>query len=219
MKNTKTIWVLKVSTVRAVIVSLLLGIILQGCNRTLISLSNELKFTKTPVSTQLASPIDRINLEDLMIKIEDLPSSISWDTTGIRHVVDTNAGLKGENSVQALYSPISSDFTLDQSVLRFSSNKLAEEYYNKPVVTDVHGYTPSEWLFKSSLANQARITCDNDFGTNINGPLMCIWIARYGQIVVSYRAELDTDAFTLVTMQKTVERIDEKITQALRDIE
>jgi hypothetical protein len=74
-------------------------------------------------------------------------------------------------------------------------------------------------VFKSSRANQARITCDSNFGTNINGPLMCIWIARYGQIVVNFRAELDTDAFTLDTMHKTVERIDEKITQTLRNIE
>jgi hypothetical protein len=48
---------------------------------------------------------------------------------------------------------------------------------------------------------------------------MCIWIARYGQIVVNFRAELDTEAYTLETMQKTVEKIDEKITQALRNIQ
>ncbi len=172
-----------------------------------------------PTPTYATSPIDWINLEELMITIQDLPSSISWDTTGIRHVIDTNAGLKGENSVQALYSPISSDFTLDISVLRFSSNTLAEEYYNKPVATDVHGYLPPEWKFKSPLANQARLTCDSNFGTNINGPLMCIWIARYGQIVVNFRAELDTEAYTLETMQKTVEKIDEKITQAFGNIE
>jgi hypothetical protein len=220
MKNTKIIWVLKVCTVRAVIASLLLGIFLQGCNRTLISLSNELKFTKTPVSTQLASPIDRINLEDLMLTIDDLPPSIPWHTTGNLHVIVENAGLKGENAIQAHFSPVSNDFLgPDQMVLRFSSNSLAEVYYNQPIVTEIHGFTPSEWNYHSSVADEARITCDNRFGSNINIPMTCISIARYGQIVVIYQVELFSDVITIETMEKTVETIDEKITRTLGNSE
>jgi hypothetical protein len=173
-----------------------------------------------PTPTQVAAPIDQINLEDLMITIQDLPSSISWGTTGARQVVVERAGLKGENAVNTLFYPSSNDFLgPNQLILRFSSNTLAEEYYSKPVATDVNGYTPPEWKFVSSFADKTRITCDNDFGTSINGPTTCIWNARYGRIVVNYQAFLYSDVFTIDTMQKTVERIDEKITQALRNIE
>lgn len=173
-----------------------------------------------PTPTQVASPIYRINLEDLMITIEDLPSTITWESSGIMNVVDENAELKGKDAVKVLFWPNPVDFAgLDQLVLRFSSNTLAEEYYNKPVATDVNGYAPPVWKFESSLADQARITCDNNFGTNIDGPLTCFWIARYGQLVVKYQVFLSSNLFTIETMQKTVERIDEKITQALRNIE
>ena len=173
-----------------------------------------------PTPTYAISPIDQINLEKLMITIQDLPSSISWGTTGARQVVVERAGLKGENAVNTLFYPSSNDFLgPNQLILRFSSNTLAEEYYSKPVATDVNGYTPPEWKFVSSFADKTRITCDNDFGTSINGPITCIWNARYGRIVVNYQAFLYSDVFTIDTMQKTVERIDAKISQALRDIE
>lgn len=180
-------------------------------------------YGKNPVSTHVVSPIDRINLEDLMITTNDLPSAISWDTSGIHHVVDEYFGVNGENAVSAMFFPLStvnkSSTVSTLSISRLESNSIAEENYNKPSRTDLYGYAPPEWKFRSKFADENRITCDGDYGHNFNAPMSCIWVARYGEIIVSYDAWVDTDEFTLENMQTTVEKIDAKITRVLRNIQ
>jgi len=178
---------------------------------------------KNPVSTHVVSPIDGINLEDLMITTNDLPSAVSWDTSGIHHVVDEYFGVSGENAVSAMFFPLAtvnkSSTVSTLSISRLESNSIAEENYKKPTRTDLYGNAPPEWKFQSKFADENRITCDSDYGHNFNAPMSCIWVARYGEIIVSYDAWVDTDEFTLENMQNTVEKIDTKITRVLRNIQ
>lgn len=105
-------------------------------------------------------PIDQINLDDLMITIDDLPSSIPWDSTGIHHVVADDTGLSGDDNVSTIIGPQVYDyFMFSERALRFPTNTLAEQYYDKQVLPNKYEFIPSEWNFKSSMANQNRIAC------------------------------------------------------------
>jgi tetratricopeptide (TPR) repeat protein len=160
----------------------------------------------------VASPIDQLDLKGLMITTKDLPSSISWD--GVIGSVDENDyGVNGDNAIQASFFPDSKDILpLFQSIYRFSNDSLAKENYLIPVRTD-GGTTPPEWGFQSSSADQARIKCIDPFGVK-----SCMWVARYGRLLVIYDAFL-SNVYTIEIMQNNVERIDEKITKALMNIE
>ena len=165
-----------------------------------------------PKPTLVASPIDQLNLEELMITKEDLPLSISWDSD-LGPVSAEYHGVKGENATQASFFPNPNNFLgLFQSVYRYSSDSLAKDNFSKPVRTD-GGITPPGWGFQSPFADQARIKCIDPFGVK-----SCMWVARYGKLLVIFDAFL-SDVYTLETMQKTVGRIDEKITQSLRNVE
>jgi hypothetical protein len=165
-------------------------------------------------------PIDQINLDDFMITIDNLPSSIPWDSTGIHHVVSDDTGLSGDDNVFTIIGPQVYDyFMFSESALRFPTNTLAEQYYDKQVIPKKYEFIPSEWNFKSSMANQNRIACIAYLFNGQKGPVFCNWVARYERMVINVDTTFPTDLTTIRTFQNTMEKIDAKVILALKNID
>jgi hypothetical protein len=174
----------------------------------------------TSVPTLVASPIEKINLEDFMITINDLPFSIPWDSTGIHHVVSDDTGLSGDDNVSTIIGPQVYDyFMFSETALRFPTITLAQQYYDKQVIPNKYEFIPSEWNFKSSMANQNRIACVAYLVLGQKGPVVCTWVARYESIVINVQTTFLTDLTTIRTFQNTMEKIDAKVIFALKNIE
>jgi len=95
-----------------------------------------------------------------------------------------------------------------QDVFRFDTIRLAKRDYLEQVEWYQSVYSPpGEWTFISDGADERYVSCrkpENVESTH------CVWIARYGQIVVEFRGWIAPGYNTLEEMEVLVQAVDEK---------
>ena len=145
-------------------------------------------------------PNDKLNLADLLINEDDLPD-LSWFSTGVTHIGPEESGTSDITGIA--YFPIGHNdfFGSNQFIFRYSSDDLANEYFNELVKKYEKGYLPAEWVFQSTSADRVFLSCED----NRLGFPVCNWMARYGRIIIMYEAWLKSGYSTLRDMQEQLE--------------
>jgi hypothetical protein len=151
-----------------------------------------------------SSEVDKMNLNDLLITIHDVPAH--WSTNGSGKGIDPARST--DSSGIGFYSDIYPDsLGISQNIYRFSSIGVAKDDFSNQLTFYDAGQIPQGWSFKSTAASESRFSCTNY--SNVSFPV-CNWIARYDRIVIEFGGWLVPARMTLSDMEAIVRTIDSK---------
>jgi len=157
--------------------------------------------------------VSTLDIEALLITIEDMPTPLSWSTSG-----PGNVFLDRERTSDTIYIAFVSDIYpylgTDQEVFRYQTIKDAERDFKYASEYFGNGYFPDGWTFTSEVVDESHFSCRD--GVSVDFP-MCYWIARYDCIVIECRSWLITERMTLEDMENIVRKIDKKSSELIPD--
>jgi hypothetical protein len=151
-------------------------------------------------------------LYEFLVRNEDLPSG--W------HLGEKGIGIQYERSRDSAGSYYSTDDyqdefprLLDQMIYRHEKLEEAESDYINATDGVWDPNPPSGWNFQSTFADESGIFCSDD-----QGRYYCLWVARYGCIVIDMvgGATPGYPTFDFEVMENIIRLVDDKAGELLK---
>lgn len=149
---------------------------------------------------------NEINLLELLIQPEDLPSNWSLANYGLGKATDLYRSSDSAGIV--FFSDMNPEaFGVGQEVYRFKTIGGAKTDYLKVIssLSQPDEFRPVEWTYHSENADESYFSC-----TAYPNITICDWVARYKNIVIELGGPIMQDYFDLANFEIIVRKIDEK---------
>jgi len=150
---------------------------------------------------------DKIDLAALAISEKDFPPGWSFSGIGERGI----EYYRSLDSISVFFNPDSypDSHNSVQSIYRFKSIKKAKRDFADELEFFKKFYSvPPEWVYRSILADESYFTCREEAER-------CLWIARYGDVVIDFQAPVTPELMTLQDFENIVKLIDLKAGQLI----
>ena len=152
-----------------------------------------------------------IQLEKLIINVDMLPPG--WSSSGIGSGLDSDRSSDSKGVTFFSYQYPKGQ-GCSQDIYRYKSIESAKKDYQTSLLYYGEGNPPSTWDYSSIEADESYFVCQT--ASNIEFPI-CLWGARYKNIVIEFKAWLIPDYMTIDDVENVIKEIDKKATEQITD--